>query len=193
MPLGVPPFMRGGSNIAPPLGVCGTPVVDTANRRMFVVAMSDDGIGKGKYTIFEIALDTGGITKQQVLVDPGAAGRPTFNSDLLDQRTAINLVNGWLWLGFADFYADDTGRYYGWVVAVQADDLSKQLYQPMVSLHSSNTWGGLGARRSRCRRRRHGIRDDRERDTARGERCRRQWSTGRPESTPEAAESDQSR
>ena len=139
-PLGVPPSTRGGSNIAPPLGVCGTPVVDTANRRMFVVALHDVS-GHGKYTIFEISLDTGNITTSRELVDAGATGRATFNPDVLDQRTAINLVDGWLWLGFADFFADDISRYYGWVVAVRADDLRQQLYQPMVSRHSSNTWG----------------------------------------------------
>ena len=55
-----PPY----SNVRPLLGVCGTPVVDTANRRMFVVAMWDDGSGTGHYSIFNIALDTGNITAQ---------------------------------------------------------------------------------------------------------------------------------
>jgi hypothetical protein len=140
-PLAVTPIMRGGSNIAPPLGVCGTPVVDTANRRMFAVAMWDDGTGIGNYSIFNIALDTGNITTSQKLVDAGAAGRATFNADLLDQRTGINLVSGWLWLGFADFQFFDLGRYYGWVVAIKPDDLTQQLYQPMVSLNSSSKWG----------------------------------------------------
>ncbi len=141
MALGVTPIMRAGSNIAPPLGVCGTPVVDTANRRMFVAAMWDDGTGKGHYSMFNIALDTGAIAASQELVDAGAAGRATFNGDLQDQRTAINLVGGWLWLGFAAFAAYDEGQYYGWVVAINPDDLTKQLYQPMVSLNSSNTYG----------------------------------------------------
>ena len=140
-PLGVTPIMRGGSNIAPPLGVCGTPVVDAANRRMFVVAMWDDGTGTGNYSIFNIALDTGNLTASQKLVDAGAAGRATFNPNVLDQRTAINLVSGWLWFGFADFQSDDRGRYYGWVVAITPDDLTQQLYQPMVALNSSNKWG----------------------------------------------------
>ena len=139
--LGKTAMMRGGSNIAPPIGICGTPVVDAANRRMFVVAMWDDGTGHGKYSIFNIALDTGNITTSQQLVDAGAPGRATFNGDLLDQRTAINLASGWLWLGFADFQFDDFGRYYGWVVAINPGNLSQQLYQPMISLNSSNTWG----------------------------------------------------
>jgi hypothetical protein len=139
--LGVQPIMRGGSNIAPPLGVCGTPVVDTDNRRMFVAAMWDDGSGTGNYSMFNLALDTGTISASQKLVDAGAPGRAKFNGNVLDQRTAINLVAGWLWLGFADFQFDDLGRYYGWVVAISPDDLTKQLYQPMVSLTSSNTWG----------------------------------------------------
>jgi hypothetical protein len=139
--LGVTPMTRATSNIAPPLGVCGTPVVDTANRRMFVVAMWDDGSGTGNYSIFTLALDTGQVTGSQKLVDPGAPGRATFNADEQDQRTAINLVNGWLWLGFAAYQAFDKGRYYGWAVAINAADLTQQLYLPMISLHSSNTWG----------------------------------------------------
>jgi hypothetical protein len=42
--LGVTPVMRWGSLIALPIGICGTPVVDTANRRMFVVS---DGVSDG--------------------------------------------------------------------------------------------------------------------------------------------------
>lgn len=140
--LGVTPMMRAGSNISSPVGICGTPVVDVENRRMFVIAMWDDGQGTGNYSIFEIALDTGSITRQQRLADTGAQGqRATFIGDLLDQRTAINLVNGWLWMGFADYQADDRGRYYGWVVAIKADDFGQQLYQPTISLDSSNNWG----------------------------------------------------
>jgi hypothetical protein len=140
-PLGVTPMMRTGSNITPPLGVCGTPVVDTANRRMFVVAMWQDGAGTGHYSIFNIAIDTGAITTSQELVDGGAAGRVKFNPDVQDQRGGINLAGGWLWVGFAAFYAFDLAQYYGWVVAINPDDLSSQLYQPMISLNSSNTYG----------------------------------------------------
>lgn len=143
--LGVPPVIRGGSNIAPPIGICGTPVVETEKRRMFVVAASDNGSGGNDYTIFDLSLDTGKITRHQKLVDPGAPGRAKFNADLVDQRTAINLVRGWLWLGFADFLAFDLGRYYGWAVAIDADKLSRQLYHPMISEHSSNTWGIFAA------------------------------------------------
>lgn len=143
--LGMPPIMRQGSNIAPPLGVCGTPVVDAANRRMFVVAMWDNGAGVGNYSIFSIALDTGTIITSQQLVDTGASGRPAFNGDVVDQRTSINLAAGWLWLGFADFLADDRGRYYGWVVAINPNNLGQQLFHPMISLTSSNTWGIFGA------------------------------------------------
>jgi hypothetical protein len=139
------------SNIRPLLGVCGTPVVDTAKRRMFVVAMWDDGSGKGRYNIFSIALDTGNITAREELV---YAGAQKFDASVVDQRTAINLVGGWLWFGFGAFFAFDLKDYYGWVVAVNPDNLTQQLFQPMISLNSSNSgiyaggiWGpgGLAA------------------------------------------------
>jgi hypothetical protein len=141
--LGKTPMMRATSNIEPPIGICGTPVVDVANRRMFVVATWDDGTGTGKYSIFNLSLDTGAITASHELSDAGAAGRPTFDGDAQDQRTAINLVNGWLWFGFADYQFYDRGTYFGWVVAVDANDLSKQLYQPMIA-GTSYTAGVLG-------------------------------------------------
>jgi hypothetical protein len=149
-PLGVVPIVSqdtGGqfSNIRPLLGVCGTPVVDTASRRMFVVAMWDDGSGTGHYSIFNLALDTGSITASQELVDGAGPSPTTFNGNLVDQRTAINLVGGWLWFGFGAFFAFDQGRYYGWVVAVSPDDLTQQLFQPMISFNSSNRWGVYAA------------------------------------------------
>jgi hypothetical protein len=127
-----PPY----SNIRPLLGVCGTPVVDTAKRRMFVVAMWDDGTGTGHYSIFNIALDTGNITAHEELVHAGAQ---KFDASVVDQRTAINLVGGWLWFGFGAFFAFDAKDYYGWVVAVNPDNLTQQLFQPMISLNSSNS------------------------------------------------------
>lgn len=145
-PLGVHPRMEklGFSNINPPIGVCGTPVVDPANRRMFVIALSatgDDHVGNGHYTIFELDLDTGAIRHSQELVDSGAAGRVTFHPADLDQRSALNLVNGWLWATFAAIYNFDVGRYYGWIVAINADNLSQQLFQPTISLAASDNFG----------------------------------------------------
>jgi len=152
-PLGVHPRMEDGwpdngfSNIEPPIGVCGTPVVDPANKRMFVLALSATGVdhvGNGHYTIFELNLDTGAIGHSQELVDSGAAGRVTFHPADLDQRSALNLVNSWLWATFADIYNFDKGRYYGWIVAINADNLSQQLFQPMISLAASNNFGIYG-------------------------------------------------
>jgi hypothetical protein len=145
----LPPRTRPGSNLATPIGICGTPVVDAPNGRMFVVAMweSGPGQGSGNYSIFSISLDTGYITKSEQLVDSGANGRITFNADVVDQRTAINYVGGWLWLGFAAYLAYDAGDYSGWVVAINPNNLAQQLYQPMISLGSFNNsaWKLRGA------------------------------------------------
>jgi hypothetical protein len=100
---------------------------------MFVVAMweATAGASHGCYNIFNISLDTGKVTD--------TTGRVTFSASMannVDQRTAINLAGGWLWFGFAAYLADDEGPYNGWVVAVNPGDLTKQLYQPTVSLAS---------------------------------------------------------
>jgi len=135
-----PPRTRPGSNMATPIGICGTPVADIPNRRMFVIAMWETGPqeGAGNYSIFEISLDTGHILQSQKLVDTGAAGRITFNPDVVDQRTAINLVGQWLWVGFAAYLAWDDGNYSGWVVAISSNNLAYQLYQPMIDYNHWN-------------------------------------------------------
>ena len=96
---------------------------------------ADDGTGKGHYSIFNIALDTGDITASQELVDRRRRRRARqFEGNLSDQRSGINLVGGWLWLGFAAFFAYDLEDYNGWVVAVNPDNLTQQLFQPMISV-----------------------------------------------------------
>lgn len=155
--LGVNPRMDGWgtpgagghySNIPEPIGVLGTPVVDIPNRRMFVMscwtANPNPSAHDGHYTIFSLALDDGSILNDAELVDPGASGRPTFEAQWVDQRSALNHVDGWLWAGFADFQNDDVGPYYGWVVAIK-DDFTQQLYQPMSSLPSTDAWNVYGS------------------------------------------------
>jgi hypothetical protein len=143
--LGLSPNTRSGSNMATPIGICGTPHLDLPNRRLFVVAMSQNGSGKGFYTIFNLNLDTGVVSTSAPLAAPIVGDLTSFDGNTLDQRTAINLVGGWLWFGFADYLAFDTGPYFGWVVAVNPDKLSQQLYQRMISPDTFKNFNIFGA------------------------------------------------
>ena len=136
------------------IGVCGTPVADPANGRVFVLAMHDDGTGKGAFTIFSLNLDSGAILQKAQLVDTVVPGRPTFVGDGQDQRGGLNLVGGRVYACFGARFAFDnsnppfTGVYFGWVVACTANNLAEQLFLPVTStatVSGGGIWSQGGA------------------------------------------------
>ncbi len=141
-----PASPRGGSNIPPPIGICGTPVIDRASATVFVMALVHDTAGD-TFKIFALDLNTGFVLDRATLTDPGAAGRPTFDPTKQDQRGALNLVNGWIFATFADFLADDKDVYHGWVVACRQTGLAQQLFLPLTSTKAvgGGAWGPGGA------------------------------------------------
>jgi hypothetical protein len=88
------------------------------------------------FTIFSLDLNTGAIISQAALNDPGAPGRPTFDSSAQDQRGALNLIGDWIFATFADFLGNDLGRYDGWLVACKASRLSQQLFLSATTSHA---------------------------------------------------------
>jgi hypothetical protein len=140
------PVTRTGSNIPPPLGVCGTPVLDPANSRMFVCAYQDVGGGGSIYRVYALDLDTGTIIQSATLNDSGATGRPTFDASQQDQRGGLNLVNGRVYATFAAFFAYDIGNYHGWVVSCNANNLNNQwYYSATTNVLAGGCWGPGGA------------------------------------------------
>jgi hypothetical protein len=143
-----------GSNIPNPIGVCSTPVLDPANRRMFVMAAEADAGagGQAQYRCYCLDLDTGVIVQSALLQDVGAVGRPTFDGHTLDQRAALNLVNGMLYAGFAAYLAYDLGPYHGRVVSLNSDNLYDQWFFPITrsvspswnTVYGGGVWGPGG-------------------------------------------------
>jgi hypothetical protein len=122
----------------PPVGVSSTPVIDQAGRRMFTLACQDDGAGWGMYVMYVLDLDTGEIVGSATLTDTGRPGRPKFDGKLVDQRGALNLVNGRIIATFACLWVDDHGPYHGWVVSINANNLSDLTYFSSTT----NVFGG---------------------------------------------------
>jgi hypothetical protein len=103
-----------------PLGVTGTPVIDAASRTMFVAAMTspDSGVTK-KHLIFAVSIDDG-TTRAGWPLDVSAtvtAGSTKFDSSVHNQRSALALVNGTLYITYGG-HAGDCADYRGWVVSV---------------------------------------------------------------------------
>jgi outer membrane protein assembly factor BamB len=106
-----------------PLGITGTPVVHLASRSLFFDAMIA-GTTK-KHFIFSLNVDTGAI-RSGWPVDVSATARYngiTFTSSIQNQRAALGLVNGVVYVPYSGHYGD-CGTYHGWVVGVPINNPS---------------------------------------------------------------------
>src|SRR6266567_4965572 len=96
-----------------PLGITGTPVVDLKSRSLFFDAMIDGAIKK--HFIFSLNVDTG-ATNAGWSVDVNATARyngMTFTSSIQNQRAALGLVNGVVYVPYSGHFGD-CGTYHGW-------------------------------------------------------------------------------
>jgi hypothetical protein len=100
-----------------PLGITGTPVIDAASRTLFVNAMVSN-----KHQIFALSLDDGSTkTGWPVDVSSVKAGSRSFNSAAQNQRGALLILNGIVYVPYGGHYGD-CGDYHGWVVGVPVDN-----------------------------------------------------------------------
>src|SRR5882724_9202799 len=106
-----------------PAGITGTPVVDLASRSLFFDALID-GATK-KHFIYSLNVDTG-ATKPGWPVDVNATATyngMTFTSLVQEERGALALVNGIVYVAYSG-YNGDCGTYHGWVVGVDINNPS---------------------------------------------------------------------
>jgi outer membrane protein assembly factor BamB len=100
-------------------GIIGTPVIDATKRAIFV-----DADPPGHHVIDALSIDTGDeLTGWPVDVSKLSSGGVTFNSPDQNQRGALSLVNGILYVPYGG-YDGDGGNYRGWVVAVDVQNPS---------------------------------------------------------------------
>jgi hypothetical protein len=106
-----------------PLGITGTPVVHLASRSLFFDAMIN-GTTK-KHFIYSLNVDTGAINPGWP-VNVNATARYngiTFTSSIQNQRAALGLVNGIVYVPYSGHFGD-CGTYQGWVVGVPVNNPS---------------------------------------------------------------------
>src|SRR5437773_3346564 len=98
-----------------PVGITGTPVVDLVSRSLFFDAVINGN--PVKHFIFSLNVDTG-ATNWSVDVDATAQYNGiTFDSFWQEERGALALVNGIVYVSYSG-YVGDCGPYHGWVVGV---------------------------------------------------------------------------
>ena len=141
--------ISGQTDIAPEIGITGTPVIDPATATLYVVAKTKEN---GAYFQRLHALDLatgaekfGGPAVIQAVVSGIGSGSVTgnisFNSRTENQRSALLLAGGNIYVAF-DSYGD-ADSFHGWLLAYDAADLTKSALAVFNSTPNGNN-GGIG-------------------------------------------------
>lgn len=109
-----------------PLGILSTPVIDAATRTIYVAGAVGNASTIQKHVITAFNADDG-TEKPGWPVDTTGltSGSVTFTAPPQNQRSALSLVGGKLYVGYGG-HIGDCGAYHGWIVAVDTTDPTKK-------------------------------------------------------------------
>jgi hypothetical protein len=116
--------LRNGCGNIDPLGITGTPIIDGATRTIYVDAMLiASANATAQHQIFALDADTGAVkTGWPVDLNSKAIfGSTTFNSLVQNQRGALALLGGKVFVPFGG-HIGDCSTYHGWIVGVSTSD-----------------------------------------------------------------------
>jgi hypothetical protein len=105
-----------------PIGIISTPVIDPQTRTIYVAGAVGDANAITGHEIHALSPDDG--TERPgwpVIVGGMTSGNVTFTPMVQNQRSALSLVGGILYVAYGG-HNGDCGNYRGWVVAVNVAD-----------------------------------------------------------------------
>jgi hypothetical protein len=140
-------------DITPEIGITGTPVIDTSTGTMYVVAKTKES-GNFVQRLHALNIATGAekfggpVVIQATVPGTGngsAGGQLAFNPLRENQRTALLLYNGVVYMGFGSH--GDNQPYHGWLFGYNASTLQPTLaYTSTANGEGGGIWqsgGGL--------------------------------------------------
>jgi hypothetical protein len=151
VPSGVPGFLigHGSGDIAPEVGVTGTPVIDLTTNTLYVVSKSVIASGPTFYQrLHAIDLLTGNekFSGPVTIAGSYSAGGSTvtFSAKQENQRPGLALVNGVVYVGWAGH--EETPPFHGWLMGFRAGDLSPAgVFNTSPNARLAGIWMGGGA------------------------------------------------
>jgi hypothetical protein len=129
-PIAFPNLDVTGSDLVPFVGITGTPVIDERASTLFVVAATQTIALNPSYSHMLYALDLATGSKIQ-LAGVGTARTPDviFNSLLENQRPALLLDNGTVYIAFGSYggqcAGESTCEYHGWLFGYDSSSLQQ--------------------------------------------------------------------
>jgi hypothetical protein len=135
----VPLSMLGCGNIDP-LGITGTPVIDEATQAIYLDAMVADAAAP-HHRVFALSLKDGSPLPGWPVdvAEALAAQGPRFNARDQNQRGALSILAGRVYVPYGGHYGD-CGDYRGWVVGIGLRDP-----RDIVSWSTRGRGGGIWA------------------------------------------------
>ena len=123
-----------------PLGITGTPIIDPSTQAIYLDAMTGNGSG-AHHRIFALSLKSGSPLPGWPIdvADALAARGEHFNTRFQNQRGALAILDGRLYVPYGGHYGD-CGDYRGWVIGVRLQDP-----HDVVSWSTRGRGGGIWA------------------------------------------------
>jgi hypothetical protein len=147
----IPSEDTGSPDIAPNIGITGTPVINLSTDTMYVVAATKEN-GVYYSRLHAINIITGAeqpgspvkITATVPGTGPGSSnGEVTFSPLWENQRSALNYYNGYVYIGYGAH--GDLGDYFGWLFAYNASTLTQTAVMNFGPDSNKGEGGGLWA------------------------------------------------
>ena len=119
------------TTVADTLGIFSTPVIDLPNNRIFLVVHSTDANADLNFTLFNLNILTGAVNASApisiAVPAVGAEGGVSLTpGKYFNQRPALELVNGQLWIGFGSLSPGDNFLpWYGFVATYNPNTLAQ--------------------------------------------------------------------
>ncbi|MFL6436210.1 MAG: alkaline phosphatase family protein [Terriglobales bacterium] len=122
--------------LGPQLGVTSTPVIDQSTGTIYVVANTMEG-GNRVQRLHALDVTTGAEKFGGSVVIQGSASSATFDPSIQNQRPALLLANGNVYIGWGAY--GDNGPYHGWVMAYNAATLEQ------IAVYCTTPTGSAGS------------------------------------------------
>jgi PQQ enzyme repeat len=153
--LGSAPNSTGGGcnnaytgNRQPPVGVNGTPVIDLASRTMYFneATAADGGTAVSQDFIHGLSIDDGREKPGWPVLVSVTSGGVSFNGGVENQRGALALLNGHLYVPYGGFFGD-CGPYHGWIIDVPVANPTAMTGYSTPGLSQGGMWatGGVSS------------------------------------------------
>jgi outer membrane protein assembly factor BamB len=120
-------------DIGPVTGITGTPVIDPSTGILYVVSFS-----AMHHMLSALKVSTGAVVFHESATPPG------FNDTTQQERTALTLANGMVYIGYGGL-AGDCAQYYGWEVGLPASAPGNMVYYQVPVTREGAIWAPSGA------------------------------------------------